>query len=217
MSNYYPPRSRYDERRFDARRDYQPRDNYSKPRHDHRRAPERGPYHHSDDERRRGPPHRSRSLDYDHRHSSHSPRHHHHHSSSRRRSPSPDRHHRPSRRDSDVRPRTRPSRPEARDHSPRRSSNRRHSMSSGKLPQAAAAAFDAAAIEAIRVRKNPGTWTGAKGARVATAAIGAAATDAAVGRDRREDTKMSFVQSTIGGLLASRALHGFRDDKRRRR
>lgn len=85
-------------------------------------------------------------------------------------------------------------------------------MTGQKLPQAAAAAIDAAAIEAIRVRKTPGAWTGAKGARVATAAIGAAATDAAVGRDRRDERKKSFVESTIGGLLASRAVHGSRDD-----
>jgi hypothetical protein len=43
---------------------------------------------------------------------------------------------------------------------------------------AARAALEAGGATALRLRKEPGSWTGDKGAKVATAALGAAAIDA---------------------------------------
>jgi hypothetical protein len=89
------------------------------------------------------------------------------------------------------------------------------------MQHAAKAALDAAAIEAVRVRRQPGDWAGQKGARVATAALGAAATDTAAhqlrghgGEDKHD--KRHLMESVIGGLLANRVVNGPRDDLRRR-
>ena len=81
------------------------------------------------------------------------------------------------------------------------------------MQQAATAAFNAAALEAVRVRKQPGHWNGQKGARVATAALGAAVTDRAAGKLRDDDddednSKGNMIESTVGGLLAGRLVHG---------
>lgn len=46
-----------------------------------------------------------------------------------------------------------------------------------KLEHATNAAIDAAAVEAFRLRKEPGGWTEAKGTRIATAAASAAVAD----------------------------------------
>lgn len=43
---------------------------------------------------------------------------------------------------------------------------------------AARAALEAGGVAAFRLRKEPGKWNGEKGAKVATAALGAAAIDA---------------------------------------
>ena len=87
-----------------------------------------------------------------------------------------------------------------------------------KLHNAAKAALNAAAIEAVRVRSRPGDWAGEKGVRVATAALGAAATDAMAdkhrndeGEDNSKHSKARPIKSAIGGLLANRVLHGSRD------
>ena len=83
-----------------------------------------------------------------------------------------------------------------------------------KMQQAATAAFNAAALEAVRVRKQPGHWNGQKGKRVATAALGAAVTDRAREEMRDDDEDYSsrnMVESTIGGLLAGRMIHGSKD------
>ncbi|CAH0016901.1 unnamed protein product [Clonostachys rhizophaga] len=80
-----------------------------------------------------------------------------------------------------------------------------------RLGQAAKAALDAAAIEAIRVRHHPGPWAGTKGARVATAAVGAAIIDRGMnGRDPEERSTRHMIQSAIGGLAATRLLNGAR-------
>lgn len=90
------------------------------------------------------------------------------------------------------------------------------------MQHATKAAFDAGAVEAIRLRRQPGQWAGPKGARVATAALGAAATDAIADNARdgdQGDSKRHLIESTIGGLLANRAVNGskdwhLRDDKK---
>ncbi|KAL6863440.1 hypothetical protein ACO1O0_003694 [Amphichorda felina] len=89
-----------------------------------------------------------------------------------------------------------------------------------KLNNAAKAAINAAAVEAIRVRGQPGEWAGPKGVRVATAALGAAATDAAADKFHEGDGdekkgKRDHIKSAIGGLLANRVLNGPRDELRR--
>lgn len=67
----------------------------------------------------------------------------------------------------------------------------------------------------MRVRKEPGSWTGAKGARVATAALGAAAVDAFVAKDPDKHGKRKTVESTIGGLLLNRMVNGPRRELRK--
>lgn len=83
------------------------------------------------------------------------------------------------------------------------------------MQQTATAAFNAAAVEAMRVRKQPGAWNGQKGARVATAALGAAMTDRATNEIRDDDDedngKREMIENTIGGLLAGRLVHGSLD------
>ncbi|KAK7209464.1 hypothetical protein V2G26_016642 [Clonostachys chloroleuca] len=103
-------------------------------------------------------------------------------------------------------------------HSPRRSSEHKDQHRAKSVPhkddrlgQAAKAALDAAAIEAIRVRHHPGPWAGTKGARVATAAVGAAIIDRGINsRDPEERSTRHMIQSAIGGLAATRLLNGAR-------
>lgn len=75
-------------------------------------------------------------------------------------------------------------------------------------------AVDAAAIEAFRVRNQPGSWTGAKGARVATAALSAAAIGAAAEKRKEEkgSTKMGTVGSALAGMAVNRLVNGPRRD-----
>ncbi|KHE78334.1 hypothetical protein GE21DRAFT_9993 [Neurospora crassa] len=83
------------------------------------------------------------------------------------------------------------------------------------------AALDAAAIEAIRVRKEPGPWTGRKGSRVLTAAMAAAAVGAATdhrkanGDGRKEDSTKGKIGSALGGLVINRMLNGPKKDLKR--
>lgn len=88
------------------------------------------------------------------------------------------------------------------------------------MQHAAKAALDAAAIEAIRVRRHPGAWNGQKGARVATAALGAAATDTTAqklrGHSEDKHDKRHLFESVVGGLLANRVVNGPRNDLKHR-
>ncbi|KAH8904901.1 hypothetical protein BR93DRAFT_757443 [Coniochaeta sp. PMI_546] len=84
-----------------------------------------------------------------------------------------------------------------------------------RFQHAARSALDAAVVEIMRVRKEPGSWTGGKGARVATAALGAAAVDAFVAKDPDKHGKRKTVESTIGGLLLNRVLNGPRRELRK--
>jgi len=84
------------------------------------------------------------------------------------------------------------------------------------MGQAARAAIDAGVVESVRLRREPGEWIGPKGARVATAALGAAVVDAVRDKDPDEHGTRNSVGSALGGLLANRLVNGPRKDLRRR-
>ncbi|KAK4112551.1 hypothetical protein N656DRAFT_779428 [Canariomyces notabilis] len=90
------------------------------------------------------------------------------------------------------------------------------SRSRSRLDRGLKAAVDAAAIEAIRLRNEPGRWSGAKGGRVATAAISAGVIGTAAEK-RKQDTGKGTVGtlgSAVGGLVVNRLLNGPRDQLR---
>ncbi|KAF2798673.1 hypothetical protein K505DRAFT_357333 [Melanomma pulvis-pyrius CBS 109.77] len=97
-----------------------------------------------------------------------------------------------------------------------RSRSRGGSKSSAKWEQAAKAAIVAGAVEAFRSRKTPGPWTGEKGQRIATAALGAAGIDSLVDKDPDKHGKRHVAESAIGGLLANRLANGARSQSRGR-
>lgn len=77
---------------------------------------------------------------------------------------------------------------------------------------AARAALEAGGVTAFRLRKEPGSWTGAKGAKVATAALGAAAIDAFIDKDPRRGKQggvKGMAENVIGGMIASKVM-GFK-------
>ncbi|KAF4549563.1 Hypothetical protein D9617_21g097840 [Elsinoe fawcettii] len=77
-----------------------------------------------------------------------------------------------------------------------------------KWAQAAQAALVAGAVEAFRSRKEPGPWTGEKGRRIATAALGAGGIDGLVDRDPDQKSKRHLAEAVIGGLGANRLVNG---------
>lgn len=85
-----------------------------------------------------------------------------------------------------------------------------------KWEQAAKAAIIAGAVEAFRSRKEPGPWTGEKGQRVATAALGAAGIDSLVDKDPNRKSKRHVAEAAIGGLIANRLANGARSQSRGR-
>ena len=85
-----------------------------------------------------------------------------------------------------------------------------------KWAQAAQAALVAGAVEAFRSRKEPGPWTGDKGKRIATAAIGAGGIDGLLDRNPNEKTKRHLAEAVIGGLAANRLANGPRTQSRGR-
>jgi len=97
-----------------------------------------------------------------------------------------------------------------------RSRSRGGARKSDKWEQAAKAAIVAGAVEAFRSRKEPGAWTGAKGQRVATAALGAAGIDSLLDKDPKEHSKRHVAESALGGLVASRLANGSRSRSRAR-
>lgn len=86
----------------------------------------------------------------------------------------------------------------------------------GKWEQAAKAAIVAGAVEAFRSRKTAGPWTGEKGQRIATAALGAAGIDALVDKDPDKHGKRHVAESALGGLIANRVANGPRSRSRGR-
>ena len=85
-----------------------------------------------------------------------------------------------------------------------------------KWEQAAKAAIVAGAVEAFRSRKEPGPWTGEKGQRIATAALGAAGIDSLVDKDPDRKSKRHVAEAAIGGLIANRLANGARSQSRGR-
>ena len=96
----------------------------------------------------------------------------------------------------------------------RRRSGRHSSVTEERdLGEATKAAVIAGVTEAIRSRNEPGSWTGPKGQRVATAALGAFFVN-----QMFEDPEESHViKSVIGGLLTNRVANGPRGRSRRSR
>lgn len=95
-------------------------------------------------------------------------------------------------------------------------SRSRGGRKSEKWEQAAKAALVAGAVEAFRSRKVAGPWTGEKGQRIATAALGAAGIDGLIDRDPEKHEKRHVVESALGGLAASRLANGSRSRSRAR-
>ena len=85
-----------------------------------------------------------------------------------------------------------------------------------KWAQAAQAALVAGAVEAFRSRKEAGPWTGEKGRRIATAAIGAGGIDGLIDRDPNKKSKRHLAEAVIGGLAANRLANGPRSKSRGR-
>lgn len=82
--------------------------------------------------------------------------------------------------------------------------------------QAAQAAVIAGAVEAFRSRKEPGPWTGDRGKRIATAAIGAGGIDKFLDRNPDEKSKRHLAEAVVGGLAANRLANGPRSKSRGR-
>ena len=98
----------------------------------------------------------------------------------------------------------------------RSSSHNRGGRKSEKWEQAAKAAIVAGAVEAFRSRKVAGPWTGAKGQRIATAALGAAGIDGLIDRDPERHDKRHIAESALGGLVAAHLANGSRSRSRPR-
>lgn len=81
-----------------------------------------------------------------------------------------------------------------------------------KLIQAARAAVTAGAVEAFRMRKEPGGWGGEKGKRVLTAAIGAGGINGLIDKDPDKGGTRHTIEAVIGGLAGNRLLNGSRSE-----
>lgn len=97
------------------------------------------------------------------------------------------------------------------DRSDYRSRSRGADDNRKKWQQAAKAAVVSGVIEAVRSRNEPGPWTGAKGQRIATAALAAGGIDGFLDRDPNKKSKRHIVESVVGGLAANRLANGGRD------
>ncbi|KAH8754572.1 hypothetical protein F5883DRAFT_573135 [Diaporthe sp. PMI_573] len=85
-----------------------------------------------------------------------------------------------------------------------------------KWEHAIDAAIDAAAVEAFRLRREPSSWVGSRGGRVATAALSAATIDILRDKDPNKHGMLRSVESAIWGLIINRILNGPRDELRHR-
>ena len=101
-------------------------------------------------------------------------------------------------------------------------SSRARSKSQGreKIVQSLKAAALAGITEGFRARNEPGGWSGAKGKRILTAAVGAAGVDGLItgtgGRDPEKHSTRHIIESAIGGLAAGRLVNGPRSQSRGR-
>lgn len=82
------------------------------------------------------------------------------------------------------------------------------------MAQAARAAVIAGAVEAFRMRKEPGEWKGDKGKRILTSAITAAGTDGIVDKDPNKHGTRHVIESTLAGLATNRLVNGSRSRSR---
>lgn len=91
------------------------------------------------------------------------------------------------------------------------------SRSRSRLERGIEAAMEAGAAEAFRLRKEPGGWGGAKGGRVATAALSAGVIGAATEKRKQESGggKLGTLGSAVGGLVVNRLVNGPRKEVRR--
>ncbi|KAL8717227.1 MAG: hypothetical protein Q9225_005512 [Loekoesia sp. 1 TL-2023] len=87
-----------------------------------------------------------------------------------------------------------------------------------KIQQAVKAALTAGAVEAFRSRKEPGAWTGDKGRRVLTAAIGAGGVNRALTSNRDPEKKdgRHGIEAVLGGLATNHLINGGRSRSRSR-
>lgn len=85
---------------------------------------------------------------------------------------------------------------------------------SRKIQQAVKAALIAGAGEAFRSRNEPGGWTGEKGKRILTAAIGAGGIDGLLDKDPDKKGTLHTLEAVIGGLASNRIINGPRDRER---
>ncbi|KAK3395313.1 hypothetical protein B0H63DRAFT_445349 [Podospora didyma] len=140
--------------------------------------------------------------------SSGSDRRHKHHHSSHRRSPSPShRRDKPAPAAAAAAPTTH--RPTI-SRSKTTSAKERFANLSPKWQKAAAAAFQAGSLAALNMRSEPGPWKGEKGARIATAALGAAALDAFA----KEEKEVEKKNSSSGGGSKSKSGGGLSSNKK---
>lgn len=63
-------------------------------------------------------------------------------------------------------------------------------------------------MAAIRMRRQPGKWVGPKGARIFTAALGAAALDAFIEREGKRGRLRRAAETTLGELIVSKLSAG---------
>lgn len=105
-----------------------------------------------------------------------------------------------------------------RDHDRSRAPEDASRNSQLKIQNAVNAGLKAGALEAFRLRKEPGPWVGSKGVRIATAVFGAAMADTALekGRDPERNRKTNSAKATLSGLVLNRFLNGPRDKVGRR-
>jgi hypothetical protein len=68
----------------------------------------------------------------------------------------------------------------------------------------------AGAVEAFRVRKEPGEWKGDKGKRVLTAAFSAGGTDGLMDDNPKKHSTRHMIESTLAGLATNHLVHGSR-------
>ena len=92
----------------------------------------------------------------------------------------------------------------------------KEAQSNLKIQHAVQAGLKAGALEAFRLRKEPGPWTGSKGARIATAAFGAAMADTALEKNHNpeKNRKKNSMKATWSGLVLNRFLDGPRNNVR---
>lgn len=101
-----------------------------------------------------------------------------------------------------------PSRRRRQERSRSRSREWREETARKRRDQAIRSALTAGAVEAVRQRNRPGEWMGAKGIRVATAAMSAGAIDTAVDRDPRRKGKRKLLGSALVGIFVDKITRG---------